>query len=149
MLALALTYRSASAGVKVTDSVWLPASRTVPAGRLYAKVPRPGPTRQGVTAGPCFEEGAFTVHNEPDGPNGETSRDSYLRQIFTAIVAFREGNFSVRLPTDWADIEGRVAEEFNQTIAQTLTVLSPSARSPTSKRKRPPRWPPLGRGETT
>ena len=34
------------------------------------------------------------------------------------MVAFREGDFSVRLPTDWAGVEGRVAEAFNQTIAQ-------------------------------
>src|SRR5215467_13631946 len=50
--------------------------------------------------------------------NGHDSRDARLRQILMAIVAFREGDFTVRLPTDWGDIEGRIAETFNQTIAQ-------------------------------
>jgi HAMP domain-containing protein/CheY-like chemotaxis protein/signal transduction histidine kinase len=53
-----------------------------------------------------------------DNPaNGRNLRDAYLRQILRAMVAFREGDFSVRLPTDWAGIEGRVAEAFNQTIS--------------------------------
>src|SRR4051794_29437162 len=50
--------------------------------------------------------------------NGHDSRDTHLRQILTALEAFREGDFSVRLPTDWADVEGRIAESFNQTISQ-------------------------------
>ena len=38
------------------------------------------------------------------------------RQLLTAMVAFRDGNFSVRLPADWEGVEGRIAEAFNQTI---------------------------------
>ena len=34
-----------------------------------------------------------------------------------AMVAFRDGDFSVRLPADWAGIDGRIAEAFNQAIA--------------------------------
>ncbi len=41
-----------------------------------------------------------------------------MRQILTGMVAFREGDFTVRLPTDWADIDGRIAETFNQIISQ-------------------------------
>src|SRR5262252_8220862 len=57
------------------------------------------------------------THAEVPG-DGRHPRDAYLRQILAAMVAFREGDFSVRLPTDWSDIEGRIAEAFNQTIAQ-------------------------------
>ena len=39
------------------------------------------------------------------------------RQILAAMLAFRDGDFSVRLPADWAGIDGRIAEAFNQTIA--------------------------------
>src|SRR4051812_34222315 len=52
------------------------------------------------------------------------------RQILTAIMAFRDGDFAVRLPTDWAGTDGRIAEAFNQTIghedriAQEVTRLS-------------------------
>ena len=40
------------------------------------------------------------------------------RQILNAIVAFRDGDFSARLPADWPGIEGRIAEAFNQTIVR-------------------------------
>ena len=40
------------------------------------------------------------------------------RQILKAIVAFRDGDFSARLPADWPGIEGRIAEAFNQTIVR-------------------------------
>src|SRR4051794_33397080 len=52
------------------------------------------------------------------------------RQILAAIMAFRDGNFSIRLPTDWAGTDGRIAEAFNQAIghedriAQEVTRLS-------------------------
>ena len=38
--------------------------------------------------------------------------------LLAAMMAFRDGDFSWRLPSDWADAEGRIAEAFNQTIAQ-------------------------------
>jgi len=37
--------------------------------------------------------------------------------ILAALMAFREGNFSVRLPGDWSGTDARIAEVFNQTIA--------------------------------
>jgi HAMP domain-containing protein/signal transduction histidine kinase/CheY-like chemotaxis protein len=48
--------------------------------------------------------------------NGDDRRDEHMRQILKAMVAFREGDFSVRLPTEWTGIDGRIAEAFNQTI---------------------------------
>ncbi len=41
-----------------------------------------------------------------------------LRQLLAAIMSFRDGDFSVRLPIEWSGVEGRIAEAFNQTIAQ-------------------------------
>ena len=38
--------------------------------------------------------------------------------ILAAIVAFRNGDFSVRLPVDWDETDGRIAEALNQTISQ-------------------------------
>ena len=40
------------------------------------------------------------------------------RQILKAFVAFRDGDFSARLPADWPGIDGRIAETFNQTIVR-------------------------------
>ncbi len=63
------------------------------------------------------EEGIATAETiatdvaDPDG-NG-------LRQILAAMMAFRDGNFSVRLPIDWSGTEGRIAEVFNQTITMS------------------------------
>jgi len=46
----------------------------------------------------------------------EETAESRARQLLAAIVAFRDGDFSVRLPSDWIGTEGRIAEAFNQTI---------------------------------
>ena len=61
----------------------------------------------------------------PDSP-----AETRSRQILSAILAFRDGDFSVRLPAEWAGTDGRIAEAFNQAIshedriAQEVTRLS-------------------------
>jgi HAMP domain-containing protein/CheY-like chemotaxis protein/signal transduction histidine kinase len=35
-----------------------------------------------------------------------------------SLLAFRDGDFSVRLPTDWEATHGRIAEAFNQAVAR-------------------------------
>jgi HAMP domain-containing protein/signal transduction histidine kinase/DNA-binding response OmpR family regulator len=37
--------------------------------------------------------------------------------FLTAMQAFRDGDFSIRLPADWPDTDGRIAEAFNQCVA--------------------------------
>jgi HAMP domain-containing protein/signal transduction histidine kinase/DNA-binding response OmpR family regulator len=54
--------------------------------------------------------------------------DFRLRAILGAMVAFRDGDFSVRLPVDWADTEGEIAAAFNQVIAQKQLVSQEVAR---------------------
>ena len=44
------------------------------------------------------------------------------RQILKAFVAFRDGDFSARLPADWPGIDGRIAETFNQTIVREESI---------------------------
>ncbi len=43
--------------------------------------------------------------------------EAWLLKLLAAIIAFREGDFSVRLPVEWPGTEGRIAEAFNQTIS--------------------------------
>ena len=43
-----------------------------------------------------------------------TAAEARLRHAPSAMTAFRDGDFSVRLPADWAGIDGRIAEAFNQ-----------------------------------
>ena len=40
------------------------------------------------------------------------------RWILGAMVAFRDGDFGVRLPTHWSGMDGQIAEAFNQAVAQ-------------------------------
>ncbi len=39
------------------------------------------------------------------------------QMLLEAMTAFRDGDFSWRLPSDWDGVEGPIAEAFNQTIA--------------------------------
>jgi len=47
----------------------------------------------------------------------EDSAEVRSRALLAAVVAFRDGDFSVRLPTDWEGTEGRIAAAFNQAIS--------------------------------
>jgi HAMP domain-containing protein/signal transduction histidine kinase/CheY-like chemotaxis protein len=50
-------------------------------------------------------------------PAADGSVEAKSRQILASMVAFRDGNFSARLPSDWDGIEGQIAAAFNQAIA--------------------------------
>jgi HAMP domain-containing protein/CheY-like chemotaxis protein len=52
----------------------------------------------------------------------EESAEARSRQILKAFVAFRDGDFSARLPADWPGIDGRIAEAFNQTIVREESI---------------------------
>ncbi len=43
--------------------------------------------------------------------------ESRSQMLLGAMHSFRDGNFSFRLPTDWAGVEGQIALAFNQAIA--------------------------------
>src|SRR6202453_3130203 len=45
------------------------------------------------------------------------SSEARSQKMLAAMLAFRDGDFSWRRPSDGADTEGRIAEAFNQTIA--------------------------------
>jgi HAMP domain-containing protein len=47
--------------------------------------------------------------------NGENQVE--LKQLLNALIAFKRGNFSVRLPEDWTGLVGKVADTFNDVIA--------------------------------
>ncbi|MGA7415404.1 MAG: HAMP domain-containing protein, partial [Bryobacteraceae bacterium] len=50
--------------------------------------------------------------------SADKAGEARLRLILGTMVAFRDGDFSVRLPADWTETEGLIAEAFNQVIAQ-------------------------------
>src|SRR5262252_6558023 len=45
------------------------------------------------------------------------SVEAQSTQMLTAMFAFRDGDFSVRLPSDWGGMAGQIAAAFNQTIS--------------------------------
>jgi HAMP domain-containing protein/signal transduction histidine kinase/DNA-binding response OmpR family regulator len=45
------------------------------------------------------------------------SSEARSRMLLAAMFAFRDGDFSFRLPSDWTDEEGQIAQAFNQVIA--------------------------------
>src|SRR5213594_1630833 len=47
--------------------------------------------------------------------NGENQVE--LKQLLNALIAFKRGSFSVRLPADWTGLAGKVADTFNEVIA--------------------------------
>ncbi|HSP45369.1 MAG TPA: hypothetical protein VLO30_05205, partial [Chthoniobacterales bacterium] len=38
------------------------------------------------------------------------------KQLLTALSAFKQGDFSVRLPDDWVGLAGKIADTFNDVI---------------------------------
>src|ERR1043166_5593127 len=47
------------------------------------------------------------------GPNGD-QLDS--KQLLAALMAFKRGDFSARLPDDWTGVAGKIADTFNDVI---------------------------------
>jgi len=58
--------------------------------------------------------------------------DARSRQILAALMAFSEGDFESRLPSDWTGTEGRIAEAFNRTIANASRITGEAARLSTT-----------------
>src|SRR5438270_4225463 len=42
--------------------------------------------------------------------------DSKTRQLLSALMAFKRGDFSTRLPDDWTGVPGKIADTFNSVI---------------------------------
>src|SRR6204780_4417250 len=84
-------------------------------------VSRPVNTRPFATSG----NGKPRKRDLRSSTNNSEARSQML---LAAMLAFRDGDFSWRLPSDWADAEGRIAEAFNQTIAQEDRISREVAR---------------------
>ena len=39
-----------------------------------------------------------------------------LREVLKALRAMRDGDFSVRLPSDWTGLTGKIADTFNEIV---------------------------------
>src|SRR2546430_17173194 len=58
--------------------------------------------------------------DSPVGPPGNGSRlngdELDVRQLLAALMAFKRGDFSARLPDDWTGVSGKIADTFNAVI---------------------------------
>ena len=56
------------------------------------------------------------------------SSETRLRQMLAAVTALRDGDFSARLPTEWEATEFRIAQAFNQAIANADRISRETGR---------------------
>ena len=68
---------------------------------------------------------AVAVAAAADDAHGAATRS---RQTLAALMAFRDGDFSRRLPADWPGIDGQIAAAFNQAIAHEEHISGEVAR---------------------
>src|SRR5207249_7453790 len=54
-----------------------------------------------------------TRPRKPSQPNGN---EFDTRQLLAALMAFKRGDFSARLPEDWTGLSGKIADTFNTVI---------------------------------
>ena len=52
----------------------------------------------------------------PCPPSNGNQGECDNKQLLAALVAFRRGDFSVRLPDDWTGVAGKIADTFNDVI---------------------------------
>src|SRR5205085_2295268 len=43
--------------------------------------------------------------------------EQHLSELLRALQAVAEGDFSVKLPTDWVDLQGKIADSFNVMVS--------------------------------
>ena len=65
-------------------------------------------------------------HGAAANGNGRAHESAEIRNemLLAAMVAFRDGDFSVRLPAHWPGADARIAEAFNQAISYTERMSS-------------------------
>ena len=56
------------------------------------------------------------------------SSEGRSQMLLAALTAFRDGDFSLRLPMDWPGTEGQIAEAFNKSIAHEDRISREVAR---------------------
>jgi len=63
---------------------------------------------------PCDDEVRCTI--SPDNGNAPAELDR--KTLLEALLAFKRGDFSRRLPIDLEGVDGKIADAFNEVIAQ-------------------------------
>src|SRR5918911_1933257 len=69
--------------------------------------------------GETMEPTGTTATYDPSFPLGVTpsTDDLFSKQLLTAMLAFRDGDFGVRLPSDITGVNGKIADAFNEIVS--------------------------------
>src|SRR5262245_16088662 len=51
-----------------------------------------------------------------------------LPQLLSALLAYKDGNFAVRLPNDWTGVACKIADGFNEVVSLNQRLTSETAR---------------------
>jgi HAMP domain-containing protein/CheY-like chemotaxis protein/signal transduction histidine kinase len=62
-----------------------------------------------------------------NGHTGDVHADR-SRELLTALLALRDGDFSVRLPRDWTGVDGKIADTFNDIASANAKMASELSR---------------------
>src|SRR5262249_47576299 len=57
-----------------------------------------------------------------------TNGDGFPQQLLAAMLAFRQGDFAVRLPVDVTGIDGKIADAFNEIVSVSPRPARETAR---------------------
>jgi len=81
-----------------------------------AAAERPGSKRRASQPHKRSPSGASRKAHE----NGDDHSELDAEAVLSALVAFKKGNFSVRLPLTWTGVSGKVADTFNE-VAELMS----------------------------
>ena len=59
---------------------------------------------------------------------GSPESEGRSRRILAAMMAFSDGEFAARLPSDWSGTDGRIAKAFNRTIGNAARITAEADR---------------------
>src|SRR5262245_4578949 len=63
-----------------------------------------------------------------NGHGRRTVKTLNPEKLLTALTAFKEGDFSYRLPGSWVGVEGKIADTFNDIIERNQRMVVELAR---------------------
>src|SRR5437868_13839811 len=85
-------------------------------------------SRSGGTSAGLTISGRAAATLADSTPTVLASPISQQSALLAALLALREGDFSVRLPTDWVGLDGKIADTFNDIAASSSKIASELAR---------------------
>src|SRR5438270_10716823 len=63
-----------------------------------------------------MKKAPLLTKTRPRSRSQSNGREFDTRQLLAALMAFKRGDFSARLPEDWTGVPGKIADTFNTVI---------------------------------